>query len=253
MPLINELQKIGLSDKEAKVYLATLELAQASVQKIAQKSNVKRATTYVILESLIEKGLCSTIQQDKKTLYIANDPDTLEGIFEIQKKEIDEQKKNFTKVLPDLHLIFNRQEDKPTVKFFEGKQGMFNCMEEFLSIYKDPSENVRMVYNADLINKNVFPEELNKYKEIRLKRKIKTKVLYNMKSGEKKNTADGNRVKLDEKIFPVSCDFAVYGDYIRLITLGKKVSAILIKDKNIATTLKTVFDLAWIEAKRRKD
>ena len=45
MTLDKELQKIGLSEKEAKVYLAALELGQASVQNIARKAEVNRATT----------------------------------------------------------------------------------------------------------------------------------------------------------------------------------------------------------------
>ena len=85
MELAYELQKIGLSHKEAKVYLANLELGQSSVQNIAKKASVNRATTYVILNSLIEKGLCSTFMQNKKTFYAASDPEQLETIFETQK------------------------------------------------------------------------------------------------------------------------------------------------------------------------
>ena len=113
MALQNDLQNIGLTDKEASVYLSTLELAQASVQDIGKKANVNRTTTYVVLESLIEKGLVSTLDKDKKTYYIAVSPDNLESIFEIQKKEIEERKKNFEKILPNLHLIYNRQPGKP--------------------------------------------------------------------------------------------------------------------------------------------
>ena len=66
--LEQELQKIGLSEKEAKVYLAAMELGQAPVQKIAQKAKVNRATTYVILEGLQKKGVITTVDHEKKRL-----------------------------------------------------------------------------------------------------------------------------------------------------------------------------------------
>ena len=40
--LERELQEIGLNEKEAKVYLATLELGQSVVQDIAKKAGVNR-------------------------------------------------------------------------------------------------------------------------------------------------------------------------------------------------------------------
>ena len=63
MNYIQDLQQIGLTEKEAKVYLAALELGEKAVQVIAQKAGVNRATTYFILESLIEKGLQRAINK----------------------------------------------------------------------------------------------------------------------------------------------------------------------------------------------
>ena len=38
---------LGLSEKAAKVYVATLSLGTASIQQIARKSGLKRPTTYL--------------------------------------------------------------------------------------------------------------------------------------------------------------------------------------------------------------
>ena len=62
-----ELQKIGLDEREAKVYLATLELGPSPVQKIAQRSQVPRATTYLVLDDLQNKGFVSTYKDRKST------------------------------------------------------------------------------------------------------------------------------------------------------------------------------------------
>lgn len=246
MPLDKELQKIGLSVKEARVYLASLELGPASVQDIGAKAKVNRGTTYSILESLIKKRLCSTYEQGKKTFFTASDPDSLDSMFELKKKEVEEEQKYFERILPQLHLLNNQKKDKPVIRFFEGKQGTLQCSEEFLGEYdKNKNEKVRMFYNKDLLNKIFADEERQKYRDIRLKHGIQSMVLYNYKDGEVQNSKDGSRIKISEKQFPVSCDVGIYGDCVRIASLGKKFSAILIKDKEIANTLKSIFDLAW--------
>ena len=60
-----ELVEIGLNEKEAKVYLASLELGQSAVQGISSRSGVNRATTYFIIEGLTAKGLISSFHQGK--------------------------------------------------------------------------------------------------------------------------------------------------------------------------------------------
>ena len=55
MELKEALQTIGLNEKECAVYLALLQLGRASAYSVAQKSGLKKPTTYVILDELIEK------------------------------------------------------------------------------------------------------------------------------------------------------------------------------------------------------
>ena len=50
------LKNLGLNDKEANIYLALLQLGKSTATKIAKKSGLKRPTTYVIIEQLIDKG-----------------------------------------------------------------------------------------------------------------------------------------------------------------------------------------------------
>ncbi len=252
MNLLQELQNIGLSDKEAKVYLANLELGQSSVQNIAKKAGVNRATTYVILNSLIKKGLCSTFEQDKKTLYVASDPNLLEGVFEVQKKELEEKQRYFQTIVPQLNLINNRQTDKPKVKFFEGKQGLINCFIEFTGYNGGKDDYFRLAFHRDRLEKIFTPEENARFREMRKKNQgsSKSKVLYNSKVPIS-DTTDALRIRLDEDKFPLPCDIGVFGDNIRILSESKELSGILIVDHDIATTLRSLFELAWEAAEAR--
>ena len=60
-----ELQHIGLNEREAKVYLAALELGPSPVQKIAQRAGIPRATVYLVLDDLRSKGFVTTYDEGK--------------------------------------------------------------------------------------------------------------------------------------------------------------------------------------------
>ena len=52
-----ELRKLGLKEKEARMYLTGLELGATSIQNLAKKAEVTRPTAYEIVRVLREKEL----------------------------------------------------------------------------------------------------------------------------------------------------------------------------------------------------
>ncbi|MFB6225205.1 MAG: helix-turn-helix domain-containing protein, partial [Candidatus Paceibacteria bacterium] len=53
--LLSELRNLGFSEKESRVYVASLQIGSAPMQKIAASAGVNRATTYVLVESLMHR------------------------------------------------------------------------------------------------------------------------------------------------------------------------------------------------------
>ncbi len=248
MNLEYELQKLGLSDKEAKVYLASLELGTDSVQNIGKKAGVNRATTYVILSSLLKQGLVSTYDEGKKTYYIATPPESLSGLLEVQKKEIEERQKYLQTLLPQLNLINNRKEDKPVVKFYEGKQGMIASIGEYFALerpLKDEDNISRGFFSNDLLVNLFDDNDRAKLREMRINRKAKFKGIYNADHTTYTTGKDAIKIKVPGDKYPFPCDISIYGDTIKITTLGDKPSGILITDPAVATALKSLYELAW--------
>jgi predicted transcriptional regulator len=115
--LKQQLQKLGLTENEAELYLASLELGMATVQRIAKKAGFERTSTYGIIESLRERGLITTTIQNKKTLYYAEPP---EKIME----QVETQKRIAEKIMPELRALTNLIDNKPKIRFFEGKEAI---------------------------------------------------------------------------------------------------------------------------------
>ena len=98
----NQLQLLGLSEKEAKLYLNALELGTFSVMGIANKSGLKRPTCYLILDELVKKGLVSMAPRVKKILYMVESPDALI-------RQAEEHVLIIKKLAPQLHEIYNTE------------------------------------------------------------------------------------------------------------------------------------------------
>ena len=67
MNIQQTLKNLGFSDNEAIIYMATLETGVAAAQDIAEKAELKRTTTYSVLEALVKRGFVLKTQNKGKT------------------------------------------------------------------------------------------------------------------------------------------------------------------------------------------
>ena len=109
------LETIGLNEKEAKVYLASLKMGEDSAYNLAQRSGLKRSTVYFILEKLKKHGLVAIKKTPKVTFYSVISPTKL--LLKIEK-----QKDTLEKILPELDRFYHEQPHKPNVQVFEGRR-----------------------------------------------------------------------------------------------------------------------------------
>jgi len=245
--LEQELINLGLSDKEAKTYLATLELGYDTVQNIAKKANINRPTAYVVLDSLRKKGIVTTFEKDKKTYYSAESPDRLVSLLQKQREEIKIKEKEFSKLLPEFKAIFNLSKEKPTVRFFEGKPGLMAMREDFL---KTTDKKIEAFYNIDDLNKVFTEEENQEFTVKRSKKNIKTFTIYtSIKGPLKRPQAPGQRKFIPFDKYPVSSDITIYNNKVAIASLKGKLSGVIIESKEIANTLRSLFYLAFESAK----
>lgn len=153
--IVAQLESMGLSENESRVYFSMLSLGPATILNISRASEVKRTTVYNVLESLGRKGLTRTDSKGFKKLYVAEHPKNLEVMLERQKEELE----TFS---PELEAIFNLKADGSFIKFYEGPVAVKNLYlnmlgelehnDEFLVI-GDPDkwESINAGFAADFI------------------------------------------------------------------------------------------------------
>ncbi len=104
MPSILEklLEDFGLNKKETKIYLVCLGLGPSFAAHIARKTGLNRSTCYVVLESLIRKGLVTKSGAEKKFQFTAETPERLINLIQNRQKKDKALEKKLTEVLPEL-------------------------------------------------------------------------------------------------------------------------------------------------------
>ncbi len=241
--LAAKVQSLGLTDKEAKVYVASLFLGPSSVQKIAQQADVNRATAYVILDQLAELGLVAQSTEGKKTVFIAEGPELLHRVFDRQELEIEERRKELELILPELELSQRAHTGAaPIVKFYKGERGVSALVQELHSKTPKGSE-IYSLMNGDEVEK-VNPSAFKSNPTTRLKRNVSSKIIYSYKKDLK---SDPKLLRQTKKVaVPILADISLHEGIASLITYkGKSSIGVIIESREIVGALRQLFELAW--------
>lgn len=241
-----QLQQLGLSEKEAKVYSASLELGPTSVQKIAKRAQLKRPTTYFAIEGLIRMGLISSFEKGKKRYFSAESPERLISLVAAQKRKAQALEEDLQKILPELNKIFGLSGERPKVRFFEGKEGIKAIQDDVLrSEFKSMEQFVPLDDSY-----KVFPPRPGDHRQkIKTKfKKIPMRTIYTFSKGAILSP-ERTRFIPHEK-FPFSTEITIYGDKVAIAALKEKIIGVIIESRIIADTLRSIFNLAWEAAKK---
>lgn len=238
--LVNDLKDYGLSKAEAKVYLAALELGQASISRLAKKSGIKRTSTYLVVDSLKEKGLFSSTKKGNKTLFLAEDPRKIEEMLE-------EKKEKLSRIMPELLAFSNIFDRKPKIRLFEGKDAFKEAYKDTLNF---PKSEVLAWFSEDyarVVDSKYF---LEYYIPKRLENRIWVRAIFpntpSMRnfSGKDKSHLRQSKIISTPK-FKLDIEIMLYGKYkIGLISYDEEIT-IIIESSKIFKALESLFEVMW--------
>lgn len=245
-----ELKKLGLKDKEAAVYLTCLQLGPSPVQQIARKADVVRATTYVVLESLMSRGLVAKYKEGKKTLFTAEPPQMLMRLLEKRRENINEQRHDLELLLPELQVMVKTAKGRPTVRYFDGLEGLRTIRREML-MYSQPGDTWYNFSPYDHLYALLGVDEKS-YAQQRIAKKIRSRTIFSTKSENLKQkliTAFGEafteRRFVSFDLFPSPSGMTIFRDRIAIGSFTGKIGGVVIESAEMADMMRRLFELAW--------
>ena len=247
-PIYKGFVNLGFPPKEAGVYLALLELGKRTVSPIARMANINRTTVYDILDSLAAKGLVSVSGKEPLQEYIAESPEKILKMLGIQIQKDQANLQNAQTLVPQLKSIHNIT-DRPKVMFYEGREGMEQVYEDTLTSH----ETILAYANVNEMH-TAMPDYFPKYYQRRTKKGIHIRAIMptnkesvNRATKDKEEARESALVPEDKVYF--SPEINIYDNKIMIASWKEKLG-IIIESKEIADAMKTIYKLAWAEAKR---
>lgn len=242
--MLNMLQSLGFSEKEAAIYLASLELGVASpVSTIAKKAGIHRTTTYDILEGLVQKGVIIAVKKRDTLYYEALPPQKLVAYLKEQSDRYSRLADQANSLLPELETHY-RIQNRPKVYFYEGDEGLIRVYEETLT----SSEEI-LAYASDQINQDTIPWYFPEYYARRTDRKIPIRALFpDTPKDRERHSLDDQELRMSRILpkdkFDITPEINIFDNKIMIADWKEKLG-IIIESSEIATVFKQTFELAW--------
>lgn len=237
------LKKIGLSDKEIKVYTKLLEYGAISVRSLAELTELNRGTVYDILKKLQTLGLVSFYHQDTKQKFVAEDPDKLYKVISDQEEELRKAKSKIKEMIPELRSLQEKGGNRPTTKLYEGKDGIKQILEDVLNVMEMDKEKEYYIYSAtkasDDINK-AFPE----FTKQRIKKGIKVNAISLAKGGGIYGLDERRWLQTNEESATFIIIYSGKCAFISRDASGNPVG-VIIENSMIYETQKIIFMQLW--------
>lgn len=238
--LITTLQNYWFSEKEARIYLVTLELGSSPASSIARTSWIKRVTAYSILKDLKNKWIANSIERKDVTYFSVISPQLL--LDNLEKKYLE-----FKEKAPELMSIVEKIWSAPKIKYLEWIWWLENLFADFA----DTKENMRVILWTPKKHKKSFSGHIWRYRLLRKKRwLISRRIVTADDTDIKKELLDDKKhwrktVVIKDFPLPIHADINIYWPgKVSVLFFDKNDSphAIIIENSEVYNTFVGIFE-----------
>ena len=242
------LTKLGLSEKEIKVYLASLQYGSQPASIIAKKTDLSRSTVNFIFDELIKKGFATKAIKEtgqKNTYYAATPPDKIEHLIQEKLYQVKQTELEFQNLSPLFSQLQNNLLSLPKVRYFEGHEGLCRILDDFVA----EDQEVLYISGHNMMHPKIREYVNNVYLPICNKHKHKNKIILNEgeKAREYKKLASkayDEFIFVDTKKHPFTLTTAIYGNCVAFLSYDPTdMTGVIIENKLIADNMRTHFKI----------
>ncbi len=244
------LERLGLSDLEAKIYITLLGSGPISVRELADLVGIKRTRTYLHIDSLIEKGLVTKIIRGARKQIIVNQPESsLKHLVDEKTEATKKVQSEFSDILKSIttETTMLQEMNNAETRYYKGKLGVKKIYEEVLK-----AKEIRSYVNIEEIIK-VFPENSSLFDNA-LKQNLEMRmfeIVENSREAKKRFGLPSNKKEryfyklLPENMKLTAQDILIYDDKVAIIHFKDNINGIILCNKDLYNNFKMFFDFIW--------
>ena len=238
----SKLERLGLTRGESKVYLVLLEKGESKAGILAEETGLNRTTVYKSLESLTRKGLTAYAIKENRKYFVPTNPKNLDIYLQERKNEITKRREHLREILDDLEGLFLQKEENTQISIYKGYRGL-------KSLFNDITRETKNEYLAMGVPEHaeIFYEYFEEFNKELAKRKIKRRIIFEKTA--KRNIEScikyGYAVSIVDRKFLSPSEVNIYGEKVALVIWEKVPFAIVIKNKEVAESFRSYFELLW--------
>ncbi len=236
--ILSILESIWFSEKQAIVYMAWLQLWNASTADIATKSWENKVTVYKILNDMVTLWYVIPSSKWANKLFSMVAPNEI----------LDQQRartKKLEKAMPEILGMMKWLSDRPKIKIYEGMDGLKKL---FFSFQKT-QETFRVLIWSREIDKDFQKFLVNDLLPIRLQSKIKTNAIISSSNIDRiKNYQEYHEyVCIENEIFAWADQVVIY-DYTKVSIISYEtwnLCGFVIDSKTFHDCIAWLFDVVF--------
>jgi len=247
------LEEIGLTGNETKIYMCLLNNGECTTGEIYKKTDVKTGKIYDILESLKKKGLISEVIKSRVKHYNASDPKNLFEYLEEKQKNINNQKQELQKVLPEILSKLKEKKSKTNIEIYLGFQGLKTAFSKEIDYMKNSKKN-KTLYVIGIQERKMYPKEVYDFfvfnqqpKRAKFNVKVK-KILGESARGDKDE--QGKNVQIRFLPYGSTVSINIIGELSIIAIFAEQPIYIVIENKDAADNFIDYFNFLWKIAKK---
>lgn len=240
--LERELEKLGLTHGEAKVYESLILLGSTKVGSIVKKSGVAYSNIYSVLQRLMEKGLVTALLKGKIKYFQAVPPKRILDYLAKQEAELAGKKQIYSSLLPQLEKLQKFNGINEQTELFIGEKGIHSAYERLLKDAKSKDE-LLFFSNYEYEHSEIAAVFYRRIYDLFKSKKILLRGISNSKTAPRLKSP--GFIKEKKVTTPTPGNIDIFRDEVLILSWSVKPIAVLIESPEIAKNFRDYFNALW--------
>ncbi len=237
------LSQLGLTSKEIDVFVKLYSYNTSPASLIAEKTNMSRTHVYELLQSLVEKWVCTRIKKWGTTFFQVISSEQLKNLA-------DQRYHQLQWILDQLQTLQSFSKSWFDVEYFVGVAGLKSLYNNLLA---RPWDHLYNFLWTDTMDQDFREYLYESFLPQRLAKEIRVQAILPYSEENKRFAANPKKVPLtkaimiNDPIFDFASEIILYDDRKILISLlsPQEMAGIKIVSEGLYRSLKSIFLMLW--------